>query len=79
MMHDWYTGWGGMGLGSIAMILPLLLLVALVVIVVRWLASGNADRAGTAARSPREILDERFARGEIDDEEYQSRRKQLEG
>ncbi len=78
MMHDWYTGWGGMGLGSIVMILPLLVLVAIVVIAVRWLAGSNADRAGRIARGPREILDERFARGEIDDEEYQSRRKQLE-
>ena len=78
MMHDWYTGWGGMGFGSIFMIVPLILLIAAIVFLVRW-AGGSRDEAPRqGARSPREILDERFARGEIDHEEYQSRRKLLD-
>lgn len=78
MMHDWYTGWGGMGFGSIFMIFPLLLLIALAVVVVRWMGGGQGDGPRERARSPREILDERLAKGEIDQEEYQSRRKLLD-
>lgn len=36
--------------------------------------TGNADRPHP---SPRELLDERFARGEIDADEYHQRRKDL--
>jgi putative membrane protein len=79
MMHDWYTGWGGMGFGPLFMIVPLILLIALIVILVRWLGGGRGDGARERTRSPREILDERLARGEIDHEEYQSRRKLIDG
>jgi putative membrane protein len=50
-----------------------------------WLAIGifrrydPADRRGaTSSKSPREIIDERYARGEIDEEEYRHRRSVLE-
>jgi putative membrane protein len=79
MMHDWYTGWGGMGFGPIGMIVSLVLLVGLVVILVRWMGGGQGGASRERTRSPQEILDERFARGEIDHEDYQSRRKALDG
>ncbi len=79
-MHDWGTGWGwgGMWLGPLFMIVPLALLIALIVVLVRWLGGGSDD-GGRRVRTAREILDERYARGEIDREEYQRRRGDIAG
>jgi putative membrane protein len=78
MMHNWGMGWGwgGMSLGPLFMIAWLALLVAVIVLLVRWL-SGGSFGVGNSPRTSREILDERFAKGEIDREEYESRRKVL--
>lgn len=75
-MHDW-IGWGsgGMVLGPLLMIAWLAILVAAIVLVVRWL--GGSSGLGSPRQTPREILDERFAKGEIDHEEYEKRRKTL--
>ena len=79
-MHDWGTGWGwgGMWLGPLFMIVPLALLIALIVLLVRWLGGGSDD-GGRPVRTARDILDERYARGEIDREEYQRRRNDIAG
>jgi putative membrane protein len=76
-MHDW-MGWGGMWLGPLFMLIALVLLVAAVVALVRWM-SGNSSGTSPRARTAREILDERYARGEIDREEYQRRRNDIAG
>lgn len=76
MMHDWGWGWGGMFLGPLFMIVWLAILVAVIVLLVRWLGGVNLG-TGSPHRTPREILDERFARGEIDHDEYEKRRKAL--
>ena len=69
----------GIGLmGGLGMILVWLVPIALVV----WLLSRSASgRQGEdkPARTPLEILDERYARGEIGREEYLSRRADLKG
>lgn len=77
-MHDWGMGWGwgGMWLGPLFMIVPLALLIALIVVLVRWLGGGSDD-GGRRVRTARDILDERYARGEIDREEYQRRRNDI--
>ncbi|MEQ8603175.1 MAG: SHOCT domain-containing protein [Marivibrio sp.] len=79
--HMWGGGWHGWGLGPFGMILILALLVGLVLLVLR--------RSGADARRPHSqeggehdamtILRARFARGEIDREEFEARRKVLEG
>ncbi len=78
-MHDW-TGWGwsGMWLGPLFMIALLALLIAAIVALVRW-AGGGGGKGGGRVRTAREILDERYARGEIDREEYQRRRDDIAG
>lgn len=81
MMHDWWMGWGpggwgGMWFGPVFMLIPLALLIAVIVLAVRW-AGGNGARP-PRTRSARDILDERFARGEIDRAEYDNRRQALE-
>jgi putative membrane protein len=81
-MHEW-TGWGwgwggGMWLGPLFMIALLVLLIAAIVALVRWMGGGSGDSGGRV-RTARDILDERYARGEIDREEYQRRRDDIAG
>jgi putative membrane protein len=76
MMYDWGPGWGGMFFGPLVMIALVVLSVVVIVAVVRWL-SGERSPSQSGSRTPREILDERFAKGEIDREDYEARRKAL--
>jgi putative membrane protein len=76
-MHDgmgW--GWGGMWIGPLFMIGLLALLIAGIVALMRWIGGGSSQ-GGARVRTAREILDERYARGEIDREEYQRRRDDI--
>jgi putative membrane protein len=80
MMHDWGFGWGwggGMFFGPFFMVAGPVLLIVLVVVLVRWF-SDSRDRSGGHIRTARDILDERFAKGEIQRHEYEERRKALE-
>jgi len=71
--------WGGMFLGPLMMVLTIAVIAVIVVLAVRWLGGGpQAGPQPPAAKSPLDILKERFARGEIDSEEYESRRRILE-
>lgn len=78
--HMYDHGWAGMLGGSLMMMLYLGLIVLLVVLVLRWF--GVSPMSTPSARSPRggalQILEERLARGEIDAEEFATRRKALE-
>jgi putative membrane protein len=79
MMHDWGFGWGwgaGMFFGPLFMLAGAVLLIVLVVLLIRWL-SARGESPEVRIRTPREILDERFAKGEIDREDYEARRKTL--
>jgi putative membrane protein len=68
---------GGMWLAPLFMIALLALLIAGIVALMRWMGAGSSDRG--RARTAREILDERYARGEIDREEYLRRRVDIAG
>lgn len=80
-MMDWYDH--GSSSGSwIWMMLVMVVFWGLVVVAVVALFRGTTRRdtpSGTALREqdPLEILDGRFARGEIDAEEYHTRREAL--
>jgi putative membrane protein len=78
-MHDW-MGWGsgGMWLGPLFMIIPLALLIIAVVALVRWMGGGSGNGGGRL-RTARDLLDERYARGEIEREEYLRRRDDMAG
>jgi len=55
-------------------------IIVLIVFLVRWLggrSGASHESSPTSHRSPHEILQERFARGEIDKKEYEERRKVL--
>jgi putative membrane protein len=81
-MMYWGNGVGawGMVLMTVSTLLFWGLVVAGVVALVRY-TSGNASQGGATpeAASPRRILAERFARGEIDEEEYMGRLQVLNG
>jgi putative membrane protein len=81
-MMGWYGG--GMGwCGWLGMGLFWLLLGAILYLVVRLLpgggqaGTGRGGFGGPRADSPEEILDRRFAQGEIDIETYQAQRAAL--
>ena len=77
-MHDWMGwGWGGMWLGPLFMLALLALLVAVVIALTQWLGGDRARPSATPSRSAREVLDERYARGEIDRDEYLKRRQDI--
>ena len=76
-----YTwGWGPMLLGGLMMVLFWAAVITLVVLLVRWLAGLGTTREQRPYKSTAiEILEERFARGEIDREEFEERRRVLSG
>ncbi len=73
MMSQMDWGWGGMIFGPIMMIA----LVILIVFLVRWLVeSGRGSTSpGSPLQTPLDILKERFAKGEIDQDEFEQRRR----
>jgi putative membrane protein len=76
MYGPWDGGWWGFG-----MMLFSLLFLGLIVVGTIFLVRSFTDRGQSAHWSGRsralEILDERFARGEIDQQEYEERRRIL--
>ncbi|SHF67890.1 putative membrane protein [Modicisalibacter ilicicola DSM 19980] len=77
-------GWGHMFFGGLMMIVFWGGIIALVVLLVRWLSRNDAlgrsdtsDSGSSRRPTPLEILQERYARGEIDKQEYEERRKDL--
>ncbi|MGW8378177.1 SHOCT domain-containing protein [Streptomyces sp. ODS28] len=68
-MNGW--GWFGMILSTV---LVLVVIIGVVVLLARASGWSRGDDSGTRpAPSPEQLLAERFARGEIDEEEYQRR------
>jgi len=69
-------GWGfGMGIG---MWIFWILLIVIVVALVKMAGPGSGSPPSTPDKSPMEILKTRYARGEIDEEEFNRRRRELE-
>lgn len=74
-MMDW--GWGGWFMGPIMMLIVLALLVGAIVVVVRLLGGEIGGKSRRSSDRSLEILRERFAKGEIDAEEFEDRKKSL--
>jgi len=79
--HMWDGGWHGWFFGPIMMFVFFAIAVAIVVLLVRWLTGGAQSKVppNPPGKSPMDILKERFARGEIDKEEFEERRRVLDG
>ena len=74
-MHEWYWWWGAWH-----MLIPLLFLgalIAAVIVLVRrlWPAEPRSQFAGSSRAL--DLLDERYAKGEIEREEYLRRREDI--
>lgn len=69
---------GGGGFGMIFMGLIWLLILALIVTLIWFLIrKGSNSTNQTSVESPAEILNKRYARGEIDEKEYQRKKKKI--
>ena len=77
----WGGGWYGMLFGPLFMILWLVGLIAAVGLLSRWFAppwhGSSPPHDAPPGRTPIDILKERYARGEIDKEEFDERRAVL--
>lgn len=68
--HELFFGWGFMWIFWI-------LLIIVVAVVIRSIATGASRSDSAASETPMEILKKRLARGEIDEQEYDKKRKIL--
>jgi putative membrane protein len=79
---DHMTGWGYTGM-AIGLVLFWVLVIVGIVVLVRYSAGttqvGLGQGLPTHLESPEQLLAARFARGEIDDAEYQQRLAVLRG
>ena len=78
MMNEWgnFSGWG-MGFGFIFMLLFWGLAILGIVALIRWLITQSSSNRSSRDKSPLEVVQERYARGEIDREEYEQKKRDL--
>ncbi len=78
-MMNGYGMVGGFGFGGIFMVLWWIILIVGVVALVRWLATSShgTEGQGGGHRQPLDILKERYARGEINEQEFQKIKRDL--
>ena len=71
-------GWGGWWIfGAIHMVLWWVLLFLGIVVLVKWLRADRQGGARGSANRAIEILEERYARGEIGKEEFEAKKRDL--
>lgn len=70
--------WGGWIFGPFMMLIYLALIVGAIVFILRLLGHGDTRLGGRSADRAMIILRERFAKGELTQEEYEAARKTLE-
>lgn len=77
-MMNWYNGWSsGPGWGGLLLMLMCMgLLVAAAIAGIALMTRSGSTRS--VAESPRQVLDRRFAAGEIDADAYAAARRALE-
>jgi putative membrane protein len=79
-MQPWETmSWYGMIFGPIIMIIWLVIVIIVAVAAIRWLQGGTSGLPPSLGGRKRalEILEERFAKGEIDKDEFQEKKRLL--
>ena len=75
----WHSGWSGWVLMTVLMVVFWAVAITLVVMAIRYLSNGRVHSAGPTASQAQVLLANRYARGEIDDDEYRQRRFQPAG
>jgi putative membrane protein len=79
MMMPWGTFGGGFGaVGMLFMVVLWVLIIGGIVLLVRWLAeSSRQPGAASDGESALDIVKKRYARGEIDRDEFEAKRRDL--
>ncbi len=76
--NDGHAGWDGWLLGSAVMVVFWALVITAIVLLARYLlASRPESEPKTRSTTAENLLAERYARGDIDDEEYRRRQTLL--
>lgn len=72
-------GWGYGGFGMIFMVVTWVLVIVGLVFLIRWLVHATKSDSGNLKSGSRalEILKERYAKGEIEKEEFEAKKKDL--
>lgn len=79
MMNGWNGGWGNGSFiwGIFSIIMQIAVIVGVIYLIVYLVNANKNSHHGES--NAMEILKERYARGEISDEEYEEKKKKLEG
>lgn len=78
MMGNWGDfGGGWMAFGFFFMVAFWVLVALGIVALIRWLASQSGGQRGDRDKTPLEILQERYARGDIGRDEYEQKKRDL--
>lgn len=70
-------GWGA-GFGGLYMILFWAVVIAVVVVLVKWIFGGSARTGMPSRKSALDVLKERYARGDIGREEFEQKKRDIE-
>jgi len=77
--YHWGWGWQGMGFGWVFPFILLIVLIVVVVLLVRGSGYGRSQDGGGHRETAREILDRRYASGELTREQYEEMKRTLGG
>ena len=78
MWGDAGHGWGwGMGFGMIGMALFWVLVILGIVVLVRRVGGSSSSSSPPLSKTALDILNERYARGEIDKQEFEEKKRDL--
>jgi len=69
-------GWGH-GFGFVFMLLFFLLVIVGIVAIVKWLSDSSQNTNNSQPKTALDILNERYARGEIEREEFKKKKQDL--
>ncbi|MHB8494620.1 MAG: SHOCT domain-containing protein [Casimicrobiaceae bacterium] len=71
--------WAWMGLGMIGMLLFWILIIVAIVALVKWMWGPRRFAGHGQEKTALDVLNERYARGEVDKEEFDQKKRDLTG